>query len=311
MLFRKSNGGAGRSLNRNWGAVRETPPVSVVVPVRDSAATLADCIDSLLVQDYPSGLRQFIAVDNGSRDDSRSVLGRYGRKLTLLDEPLPGPAAARNRGIAAAEGQIIAFLDADCIAERDWLSRLVAALQTSAAEAVGGRIRAVEEGNPIALFGERIHDHQRALTTFVPPYLIGMNWAVHAAALRAVHGFDNRFRRGEDVDLAWRLLQNGCRLAYAPDAVVYHRNEVTLRGLFREGWQHGFYGILVSSVHREFLARHNYRASRFHSARRSARALRNWISVREDRTALYAAVFDGGKAIGRLFGCARFRYLDP
>lgn len=286
------------------------PSVSVVVPVFNTEATLGACLESLLAQDYPSEHRQLIAVDNGSNDGSAAVLRRFGRNLTLLTETQRGPAAARNRGIGAAEGGIIAFIDADCAADRHWLRQLVSALQTGEAEAVGGRILSTEPTNEVARFGERIHDHERAILEFAPPYLIGMNWAVRAETLRAVNGFDTRFRRGEDVDLAWRLLQSGCRFAYAPEAVVYHRNESTLRGLFAEGWLHGLYGVFISSVHAKLLARYGYRRNRLGPARRCTAALCDWWWGRDLPDAKYRTVFEAGKSLGRLCGCVRFRNLD-
>lgn len=286
------------------------PTVSVVVPVFNAEATVGACLESLLAQDYPSGCRQLITVDNGSTDGSAAVLRRFGRNLTLIEERVRGPAAARNRGIGAAEGRIIAFLDADCTADRHWLSRLVAALESARTEAAGGRILASEPGNAVARFGERIHDHERAIREFTPPYLIGMNWAVRAESLRAVNGFDERFRRGEDVDLAWRLLESGCRFAYAPEAVAYHRNENTLRGLFAEGSLHGYYGVFLSSVHAELLTHHGYRRNRLGSVGRCGRALRDWWAGRDLPDAKFWAVFEAGKALGRVGGCARFRYLD-
>jgi GT2 family glycosyltransferase len=282
----------------------------VVVPVFNAATTIAACVDSILAQDYSPDRRQLVVVDNGSTDGSSAILRRYGRRLALLDEQVRGPAAARNRGISAAEGRYIAFIDADCIADRHWLSHLVAALESAQTEAVGGRIRAAEPANSIAKFGERIHDHERAIREFMPPYLIGMNWAVLAEALRAVNGFDNRFRRGEDVDLAWRLRQSGCRFAYAPDAVVYHHNESTLYGLFTEGWLHGLHGVFISSVHAELLARHGYRRNRFGSVRRCTAALRDWWSGRDLPEAKCRTLFEAGKSIGRLCGSVRFGYLD-
>ena len=99
----------------------------------------------------------------------------------------------------------------------------------------GGTIRAVPPAGDVERFGEVIHDHRRAIEVFEPPYAITMNWASRRSVLEELGGFDERFRRCEDVDLSYRMIQAGYRLAFAPAAVIYHHNEENLAGLFREG----------------------------------------------------------------------------
>src|SRR5439155_13510297 len=107
-------------------------------------------------------------------------------------------------------------------------------------------------------FGDVIHDHRRAIEDLRPPYAITMNWASRRELLRDLGGFDTRFRRGQDVDLSYRAIQAGYELALAPGAVVYHRNQATLDGLFRQGFVHGFHGVRVRKAHRDFLRRYGH-----------------------------------------------------
>ena len=115
------------------------------------------------------------------------------------------------------------------------------------------RILARPPANYVERFGEAIHDHRTAIEVYRPPYAITMSWASRRALLTELGGFDNRFLRGQDTDLAYRIVQAGYRLAFAADAVVYHRNESTLRGLFTEGFVHGFHGVRVRKRHDAFL----------------------------------------------------------
>ena len=94
--------------------VTRDPLVSVVVPARNAAATLERCLRSLLDLDYPRDRFEIIVADNGSTDGSRSILDRFGGQVRVVEQPRPGPAAARNAGIRAAEGTVIALTDADC-----------------------------------------------------------------------------------------------------------------------------------------------------------------------------------------------------
>lgn len=236
------------------GATAELPTASVIVAVRDGAATLAACLDSLLRLDYPADRLELVCVDNGSRDATPRLLAAHGARLRVLHEARRGPAAARNCGLRHAGGEVVAFTDADCTVEPSWLRNLVQPLVDPEVGAVGGRILSRRPCNRIEAFGERIHDHARAIGVFNPPYVITMNWASRRAVLEAVGRFDEDLLRGSDVECSFRLLAAGYRLAYAPTAIIRHRNERTPWGLIHEGYTHAVHAPAVRSRHVELLA---------------------------------------------------------
>ena len=123
-------------------------------------------------------------------------------------------------------------------------------------------------------------------------------------------GFDERFRRCEDVDLSYRMVQAGYTLAFAPAAVVYHRNEDRLAGLFREGFAHGFHGVFALKHHAEFVQAFGH--SRFDPQSYVAigRRMLDWARGRDRATARCDAVFNSGKKAGKLVGSMRFGHLD-
>jgi glycosyltransferase involved in cell wall biosynthesis len=230
------------------------PSVSVVVPALDAERTIGPCIESLLALDYPEDRLELVVVDNGSRDATCRIAAHYGSRVRLLHEPVRGPAAARNAGIRGSEGEVVCFTDADCVADSRWLSELLAGLVDSDVGIAGGAIRAVPPARPAELYGERIHDHRRSILVWRPPYVITMNWASPRRVLEEVGLFDPRLLRCEDVDLSYRIGAAGYRLVFAPTALVYHRNERSLAGLFREGAQHGFYAVPVVRRHSDLIA---------------------------------------------------------
>jgi glycosyltransferase involved in cell wall biosynthesis len=231
------------------------PDISVIVPVRDRAGVIGPCLDSILASDYPADRLEVVVVDNASSDGTADVLRSYGARIRAVYEPKRGPAAARNAGLRVARGEAIAFTDSDCIVDRAWVARVVAPLADRTLGAVGGCIRALPSGNGVEHFGERIHDHARAIQEFRPAYLITMNLAARRDLLQQLHGFDERLIRCEDVDISYRIAQAGYRFAYAPDAVVYHRNRSTVPQLIAEGYAHGFYAMKVNRLHRDYQKR--------------------------------------------------------
>jgi glycosyltransferase involved in cell wall biosynthesis len=95
--------------------------VSVIIPAYNAASTVAETVESALAQDHVA--KEVIVVNDGSKDDTLAVLQRFGSRIRVVDQPNAGPPAARNNGMAAAQGDYIAFLDADDV----WIQGKLAA----------------------------------------------------------------------------------------------------------------------------------------------------------------------------------------
>ena len=176
-------------------------------------------------------------VDNASSDGTAEVFAEFGSAIRVLFEPKRGPAAARNTGIRQAHGGWIALTDADCVVDPAWLGQLIAPLEDPGVGIVGGRILALRPCNRVQRFGEKVHDHQRAIEEY--NYAITMNWASPRTVLEGVGRFNEVLLRGSDSECAARVAAAGYRLVYQREAVIYHRNEATLRGLFADARDHG------------------------------------------------------------------------
>ena len=96
----------------------DQPDISVIIPVFNGELYIQKCLDSLLDQEVKP--REIIVVDNGSNDNTMALVGSY-EGISLLEEKRPGAGMARNKGSKNARGSILAFIDADCRAERDWI----------------------------------------------------------------------------------------------------------------------------------------------------------------------------------------------
>jgi cellulose synthase/poly-beta-1,6-N-acetylglucosamine synthase-like glycosyltransferase len=283
----------------------DAPTASIVVRALDARATLPACLSSLQCLTYPRSRLEVLVVDNGSTDDTAGIAESFG--VRVVAERMRGHASAANRGLASARGDIVAFIDADCVAEPDWLTALVGPLQDPGVGASGGRIRTLHHNTVVELFGDQVHDQRAAILVDRPPYVILANCAFPRRLLRELGGFDSTLGRGEDVDLAWRMLQRGLRLAYEPRAVVRHQNAHTLRALFGTGVKHGFASIALRRKHAPFLAASGCPRLDLSLYRSIAGHLRASLATRSSR-ALCALTFDGGKALGRAAGAIRYGY---
>jgi cellulose synthase/poly-beta-1,6-N-acetylglucosamine synthase-like glycosyltransferase len=223
-------------------AQTDTPPfVSVIVPVRDGESTIADCLDSILATDYPPDRREILVIDNGSSDGTAALI--QARPVQYLREPKRGVSHARNRGIAASRGEILAFVDADCVVDPQWLTELVRPFEDPEVGAVGGDLQHVAPRTAAERQAARLLGNwQRFAFTSNPAYPITANAAYRRDVLDRIGGFDPHMTRAQDVELGLRFQErSGCRLAYAERATARHRNRTTARGFFRQqlGWAYG------------------------------------------------------------------------
>ena len=280
------------------------PAFSIVVPVFNGAATIAQCVDSLLAIDYPRDRYEIICVDNASTDDTATQWRGFVPHIRILREEIRGAAAARNCGILAAHNDVIAFTDADCMVDAGWLQALASRIGEPGVGIVGGRIAAVRGANSVERFGERIHDHRRAIEQMQLPYVITMNWASPKQLLLDVGMFDESLLRGQDTDLAFRISAAGWRMVYVPDAVVRHFNERSLWGLFCEGYTHGRYAPLLRSRHARAGKPQPCGKQMWKALQRACKTTTLTGPDGTWRDHLYALTFNSGKAVGEIWTLA-------
>jgi O-antigen biosynthesis protein len=227
----------------------DLPSVSVVVCAYNAARTLRECLKSLMRLDYPD--YEVILVDDGSKDDTPAIAAEYPQVI-YIRQTNHGLSYARNVGAREASGDIIAYTDADCVADADWLRCLMQAMRDQGVQAIGGpnitprsdgwsaHCVAASPGNPShVMFDDQFAEH-------VP----GCNMAFQRESLLALGGFDPQFRvAGDDVDMCWRLLDNGDRIGYAPGAFVWHHRRETVKAYLKQQIGYGRAEALLYFMH--------------------------------------------------------------
>jgi cellulose synthase/poly-beta-1,6-N-acetylglucosamine synthase-like glycosyltransferase len=219
----------------------DQPLVSIIVPVRDGESTIADCLDSILATDYPADRREILVVDNGSSDGTAALI--QARPVRYLREEKRGVSNARNRGIAESRGEILAFVDADCLVEPQWLTELVRPFEDHEVGSVAGDLQHAPPTTAAERQAARmLGNWQRFAFTSNPAYPITANAAYRRDVLDRIGAFDPHMTRAQDVELGLRFQErSGLRLAYAERATAHHRHRSTQRGFFRQqlGWAYG------------------------------------------------------------------------
>lgn len=248
---------------RGEGDEEDLGEVTVVIPVRDDAPRLAAVLGDLSgtlpgTAGVQSATRvKAVVVDDGSRDPGavRSLAAANGAVL-VRHEQARGPAAARNSGLAVVDTPVTAFVDADVRVPARWLEPLLAHLEGRQVVAVAPRVRNTggqgllaryeEARGPLDLGAEPAIVRPRSRVPYVPSAAL----VVRTAGVRAVGGFDEDLRFGEDVDLVWRLGEAGGAVRYEPAVVVGHRPRANLTGWLGQRVDYGSSAAELAVRHR-------------------------------------------------------------
>ncbi len=217
--------------------------LSVVVPAYNAAATIGECV-AALQQQTGVGPYEIIVVDDGSTDDTAALARAAGARV--ITTARGRPAAARNAGARAAQGNIVCFTDADCVPLPDWLCEVSTPFDDPAVVATKGTYvtrQTALVARFVQLEYEEKYDRLRAQPAidFVDTY----SCAYRRAVLLANGGFDERFHYLEDQELSFRLADRGLRMVFAERAVVAHRHSDTLARYLRKKATIGYWKAQV------------------------------------------------------------------
>lgn len=234
------------------------PLVTIVVPCRNEERYIVECLDSILACDYPSDRLEVLVVDGMSDDGTRAVLADYAARnplVRMLDNPRRITPVALNLAIRAARGEVIVRMDAHVVYPRNYVSRLVAALDEFGADNVGAVLRTLPAnqtamGKAIAIgmshpFG--VGTSYFRIGTDQPRWVDTIAFfCIRRATFDRVGMFDEELIRHQDGEFNARLIKSGGRILLIPDVVSYYYARATLRQVGRMFYQYGYFKPLVA-----------------------------------------------------------------
>ncbi|MFZ2956942.1 MAG: glycosyltransferase [Candidatus Ozemobacteraceae bacterium] len=224
------------------------PFVSVIIPAFNAGETITGCLRSLTALSWPRDRLELLIIDDGSTDQTTQIASTFPG-VTLLRQPNAGPSSARNRGIAAARGELLAFTDADCLVHPDWIEKLARHFHDPCVIAVGGNQECPPDATPfmrdvhavLSMMGFVGGYTKSAATVIETRHNASCNVLMRSSVVKTVGGFREGMYPGEDVDLDRRLLQTfrDAKMLYDPQAIVYHYRPTSFsrwgRMMFRYG----------------------------------------------------------------------------
>ena len=206
-----------------------TPRLSVIVPVRDGAAFLAESLPALRASDLPPEAWELVVVDDASTDGSAEVAGRYADAVVCLTRP-QGPALARNRGAERARGEILVFVDADVCVHVDALRRFneLFTREPDVAAAFGAYDTAPRAPGLVSQYRNLLHHRVHAESPGDAETFWAGCGAIRRAVFAAAGEFDETMRQLEDIELGYRARALGHRIVLRPEIQGTHLKRWTI-----------------------------------------------------------------------------------
>lgn len=222
--------------------------LSVIIPCYNEAGTIAGQLEALTIQQWYAPW-EIIISDNGSTDETVAIAEQYQEKLPNLrivdSSDRQGAAHARNVGVSAAKGEVLAFCDADDEVASGWVSAMGEAL--SEYDFVAGKRDYAKLNEPETLAYRPLNQVDKLLTGYPPylPHASSSNLGIKRSIHEAVNGFDETMLRVEDTDYCWRVQLAGTKLHFVPKAMIHYRLRDRIGAIYHQARLAGEYNVFL------------------------------------------------------------------
>ncbi len=237
--------------------------ISVIIPVFNARDTISLCLDTLLGQIVPVGF-EIIVVNDGSTDGTGEILGRYADKVTVINQNNSGPAAARNNGATAAQGEILIFTDSDCSFDESFLYEITAPLLSDSSQKIAGvqgRYKTLQKELMARFCQEEIEERYDIYRTSDSISMVGTYAAAYRRSVFMEMGmFDTRFpiASGEDAALSLKMSKAGYRLVFQDSAICYHIHPSSIKKYYRQKYGRAYWRNLLYRLHPDKMFKDSY-----------------------------------------------------
>lgn len=230
----------------------DDPSLSIIIPVKNSAQTVRDLLDSLMRLDYDEEKLEIIVVDGNSRDRTREIVSEY--PVIMVNEDGRGLNAARNTGVKWASGQILAYTDGDCVVPQDWAQSIAKNFRDPNVSFVGGIVRGYDQEGFLSSYMDETFFHAKPTFRWrseetdlsLLNFPAGCNMAFRRTSLAKINFFDERIDHGfDDLDPVEKLGSRGFKIVLDPEVSVFHHHRSNLMEMLKQHFNYGRGGTLL------------------------------------------------------------------
>jgi mycofactocin system glycosyltransferase len=238
---------------KGTSSILNYPLVSIIIPVRNRPKDIKACLESLAQLRYPQERLEIIVVDDSSSDNTVEIIKEFPVQVIALKKHKQA-SYCRNLAASRAKGEILAFIDSDCLADPQWLLELIPSFKDQSIGAVGGFVDGYYDKSGLDCY-EKVKSSlnmglwpkkSKKINPFF--YLPSCNLLVRREQFISIGGFKEKLVVGEDVDLCWRLRKKGLEIEYQPKGKIYHKHRNSIQAFCKRRFD---YGTSEPMLHRE------------------------------------------------------------
>jgi glycosyltransferase involved in cell wall biosynthesis len=219
----------------------------VVIPARNEEGRIAGCLEALRDQSLRREEYEVVVVDDGSEDNTAEAAARLGARVIRQEKK--GAAAARNQGVVSARGEIVLFTDADCRPERNWAERLSTPLKRPSVQGTVGRLVSRQSHWVARLIQLELDERYSKMGHHERIDFLNSGNCGFKRTLLCQNRYDESFHWLEDVELSFRLAENGNRMIFVTDALVDHPHPESLLAYMRRKFRYASFAPYVYRRH--------------------------------------------------------------
>jgi glycosyltransferase involved in cell wall biosynthesis len=233
------------------------PSVSIIIPTKNNASTIAQCLDSILSLHYPKDRLEVYVIDAYSEDGTQEILQKYSKNTTIpfhIIEADLNPPQSYDLVLDRIRSEVIGFLDGDATVDKNWLKALLPHLEQPGIGGAGGIVLTL---NPEREFARCVGYELQYRFERMPHHCTRLP-TVNLIVKREVYPktrFDGRLYTGYDADLCYSLIKRDLKIVYVQEAKVYHFHRDTPLKFFKQQFNYGLNAIRLYYKHPSFLFR--------------------------------------------------------
>ncbi|OGZ34754.1 MAG: hypothetical protein A2174_02305 [Candidatus Portnoybacteria bacterium RBG_13_41_18] len=222
----------------------EYPQVTVLIPIRNVAKYIEECLDALLNQTYPSDRFEVWLLDNYSDDGTLEIVEKYPKnRVRVIQSGVHLPPIKYNKIIPEVKSEIIGFVDGDANVDKYWLEKVVEFIGDSKVAGVSGVILTQNKNKLVPrVIGYEIQDRYERMPREITR-VANMNVVYKKSALEKIGGFNESLKTGYDCEIGYRIKDAGYKILYIPEAKVYHNHRDNLGDFFKQQYEYGKFAV--------------------------------------------------------------------
>jgi glycosyltransferase AglI len=225
--------------------INNLPHITILIPIKNVAKYIKECLNALLAQSYPSEKYEVWLLDNNSTDETPEIVSLYPKeRVKIIQSGIDSPAIKYNRILPTIKSDFVGFVDGDANVDKDWLIKVIEALNDPKAAGATGVILTANKNKLIPrIIGYELQDRYERMPKEIKRAAT-MHIVYRKKVLEEISGFNEKLKTGYDAEIGYRINDAGYKIIFVPEAKVWHNHRETLCAFFKQQYEYGKFAVI-------------------------------------------------------------------